>query len=115
MSKRLVLALALCVGLWTLPAQAANKRFAAVSNTTLTLANTEYSLAIPAQTQAFLIKARGGEAFKVAFISGQSGTTYLTVPASTSYWEEDMNLTDNLTLYAQSTTAGVVLELIAWK
>mgnify|MGYP001600438907 FL=1 len=111
---RLALAVWLAVGLGG-PVEAANKSSMTVSNTTLTLTDTEYSFTIPARTKSFDLKSRGGQAFKLTCISGQSGTTYVTIPADTTYWQDELYLTDALTCYAQSSIAGVVLELVSWQ
>ena len=84
-----------------------------IYNLTLTNADTEYSQALPANTKKYMIGCRTANAMKLAFTSGQSGTTYFTIPANRYYWE-DMIDTPSLTIYLQSPTAGVVAEIIAW-
>jgi len=84
-----------------------------IYNVTMTLANTEYSQALPANTRKFLIKCRTSFAIKLAFVSGQSGTNYITIPADQAYWEDHI-LVSNLTLYFQCATAGQVAEIIVW-
>lgn len=80
-------------------------------NLTLALANTEYSQALPAGTKKFTCKARGGQ-IKLCFTSGQSGTTYILLNDGQAYYED--NLKANITIYAQSPTAGTILEIVAW-
>ena len=84
-----------------------------ISNVTCTNANTEYSQALPANCKRFFIQLRTVKDLKVSFTSGQSGTTYFTVPAGGQYAEDSLLLTAR-TLYFQSTTAGVVAEIVAW-
>lgn len=85
----------------------------AIYNVTMTNADTEYSQALPANTRKFLIKCRTSFAIKLSFTSGQSGTTYLTVPADQSYWEDQIN-DASITLYFQCANAGKVAEIVAW-
>lgn len=84
-----------------------------IYNVTMTLADTEYSQALPADTKKFLIKCRGAYDLKVAFASGESGTTYITIPANTALCET-LLVASSLTLYVQCATAGQVAEIIAW-
>jgi len=74
-------------------------------------ANTEYSQALGG-VRKFLIRARTGN-LKVCFTSGQSGSTFVSVPAGTTY-SEDLIHPTALTLYFQNDTASTVVEIIAW-
>jgi hypothetical protein len=84
-----------------------------VYNKTMTAANTEYSQALPANVKKFLIKCRTQYAIKACFTAEASGTTYVTVGAGQSYWEDGIKAA-SLTLYFQCATAGQVAEIIAW-
>lgn len=85
-----------------------------ISNVTLTTANTEYSYTVPEYTFKLQIKARSTTAaIKVAYVSGESGTNYFTIPAGQTYWED--NITVAFTIYMQSTTAGTVAEVLTWQ
>jgi hypothetical protein len=81
-------------------------------NITCTVANTEYSRAILADTKKFTIKARGGS-LKVCFTSGQSGTTYILLTDGQGWSEDNLRLTGK-TFYFQSPTAGAIAEIIGW-
>lgn len=84
-----------------------------IYNVTMTSADTEYSQELPAQTKKFTFKCRGEYDVKLAFESGESGTTYLTVPSKQNYWDD--NIRDaSLTLYFQCATAAQVAEIVAW-
>lgn len=85
-----------------------------VANVSIALASTEYSYFIPAGSRRFLLKARGNTTIQLAFVSGDSGTTYLTIPAGTFYSEGDLSLTLGKTIYFQSTQAGQILEIVSW-
>lgn len=84
-----------------------------IYNVTMTLANTEYSQALPAHTKKFTIKCRTLYSIKLAFTLNQSGVTYLTIPAGMAY-SEDLIRPATLTLYFQCPTAAQVAEIVAW-
>ena len=85
-----------------------------ISNTTMTSANTEYSYAFPAGTRAFRIKLRDLNALlKIAFVSGQSGSTYITVPYG-DYLEMRAKVGGS-TIYFQSPAAAQTAEIKTWK
>lgn len=85
-----------------------------IYNKTMTDADTEYSQALPAGTRKFQVKCRTSFAIKLAFTSGASGTTYTTIPADQTYWEDHIAL-KGVTLYFQCASAAKVAEIIAWK
>lgn len=86
-----------------------------IANVAMTSANTEYSYAIPAGTSRYEIKLRALNALlKLAFISGESGTTYITIPYGASYVENDVK-GGPITLYLQSPTASMTAEIKTWK
>lgn len=84
-----------------------------IYNVTMTLANTEYNQALPANTKKLTIKCRGLYNIKLAFILNQSGVTYLTIPAGMAY-SEDLIRPISLTLYFQCPAAAQVAEIVAW-
>lgn len=85
-----------------------------IYNLTLTSANTEYSQALSAKTKKVLIRERsGGSDIKLAYTSGESGTNYITIPASTSKWLDSVYLRGR-TLYMQCADAGKVVEIEEW-
>ncbi len=88
---------------------------ATVANVTMTDANTEYSYALPSATKTYRIKLRAQNAsFKLAFINGNSGTTYTTVNSNASYGESGVSLT-GVTLYFQSPVAAQTMEIISYQ
>lgn len=84
-----------------------------IDNVTVALANTEQSYMLPVATKRLAVKCRTPASLKIAFIAGQSGTTYVTLPPSAEYTETELSTTA-LTLYYQSPTAGVVVEILTW-
>lgn len=85
----------------------------AIYNLTMTLANTEYSQALPSGTRAITIRCRGLYDVKFSYTASASGTTYITIPSGMNYFEEQVNLSSK-TIYAQCATAGQILEIIVY-
>ena len=84
-----------------------------IDNLTLTLANTEYSLALTTDTRRFIVTTRQGNEVKLAYTLGQSSTIYLTIPAGGQY--QELFIGDGtLTLYLQGQKAGTIVEVIHW-
>jgi hypothetical protein len=81
-------------------------------NKTMTLADTEYSQALPTGTTKFLVQNRGLYDTKLSFNSNQSGTNYITIKAGQVYYEDFVDT--SRTLYFQCPTAAQVLEIIIW-
>ena len=84
-----------------------------IYNLTLTNANQEYSQALDNEVRYFEVKCRTLNDMKMAFVSGESGVTYLTIPAG-SMWFTRALVNADLTLYLQSPDAGVVAEIMQW-
>lgn len=82
-----------------------------VTNLTLTDAATEYSHEIIAASKLVSVKARTGNDFQYAWVALASGTTYRTVPSGSEYYIENAWFMTRRTLYFQSGTAGLVLEI----
>lgn len=83
-----------------------------VINFTITSANTEYSIALPLNCKRFILKGRTSFSIKLAYSVGMSGTTFFTVPPSTTYVDESYY--SNQTIYFQSPQSGVILEVIVF-
>jgi hypothetical protein len=84
----------------------------AIVNFNIPMPNTEYNYTLPANTKRFLIKCRNNGILKLSYVSGQSGTLYLTIPAGSSYREE--GISSALTLFFQSSKGSEVLEIVSW-
>lgn len=89
-----------------------------VYNVTLTLANTEYSQALPTDCKGFEFHCRTSYDVRFAFVTGKVATPtapYMTLPAVNWYASPPMNQgAYPSTLYLASATAAVVVEIIAW-
>ena len=84
-----------------------------ISNVALATANTEVAIVLPSNTRKYMLKLRDPNTMKLAFIVGNSGTTYLTVWPGCVYTESDISATGT-TIYVQSPTASQVVELVVW-
>ena len=79
----------------------------------LTLADTEYSQALLANTKKFRIHLRDFTAFRLAYETGKVATPidpYETIPAGSEKYEDNLNIA-NLTLYFASAAAGKTAEI----
>ena len=85
-----------------------------IYNLTLTNADTEYSQALAAGGSRVELKARTLADLKLAFISTESGTTYVSIFGGASYVLPENSRTRN-TLYLQSPTAGAVVEIVEFR
>ena len=82
----------------------------------LTLANTEYSQALPANTKKFRIHLRDYAEFRFAYGTGKVATPtdpYETIPAGSEKYEDGLNLAA-LTVYLASPVADKTAEIEAW-
>lgn len=84
-----------------------------IVNQVATLANTEYSYSFPTGTKKFSLRARGKAKLQLAFVSGNSGTNYITVFSGSKYEEIGLKLTA-ITAYFQSNKAGETVEILSW-
>ena len=82
-----------------------------VEHVVLTLANTEYSYTLPANTKAIMVKSQSGHDFKYAPNVGESGTKFLTLPL---YEKSGIEPVTTRIIYFQSKRAGEVMEISSW-
>jgi len=87
-------------------------------NVTLTLANTEYSQALPVNCRSFEFQARTEAILRFAFVTSKvagSVAPFLTLKAADYYYSPPLNqATSPSTLFVASPTAGTVVEILAW-
>lgn len=86
----------------------------AVQNIPMAVAGTEYTIVIPINTRQFELRSRLNGTLQIAYVSGESGITYRTVPAGCAYIETGLLLSTSLTVYIQSTKSSDTLEAISW-
>lgn len=84
-----------------------------IVNIVATLANTEYSYNLPTNTKKFSLMTRGIAKTKMAFISGQTSTNYITISPGARHEESGLNLTAT-TVYFQLSKAGETVEILSW-
>jgi hypothetical protein len=84
-----------------------------IATLTAVAANTEYSYTFPASTKGFRLNHRTGKKVLIAFISGQSGVSYVTIWPGTFLTETSLDVS-GLTIYYQSPTAGSIVEVLSW-
>lgn len=82
-----------------------------IVNIETTNLNTEYSYILPIDTKKFSIQARLGR-LKLAFNSGDTNITYITINYGCSYVVE--NIKTSSTLYFQSNKANDIVEINTW-
>jgi len=89
-----------------------------VINQTLTVADTEYAVALPGNTRAFEFQCRTENDVRYAYVPGRVAAPvapYVTLKAGDYFYSGFVNLpVGGWTVYFASATAGVVVELIAW-
>jgi hypothetical protein len=80
----------------------------------MALANTEYSQALSTATKKILIKTRDRTArIRLAFVSGDTSITWITVEPGSVYFEENLDLT-GVTIYLQTNKASQIAEILEW-
>lgn len=84
-------------------------------NLTLTVADTEYIQALPANTRALEFQCRTENDIRYSFETGKVATPtspYSTLKAGDVWYKE--NILTSGSLYAGSSTAGVIIEIETW-
>lgn len=84
-----------------------------VENATIAVANVEQSHTFPTNTKTIQVKPRDNGKIKMAFDSGTSGTVYQTIWPGAVYCQDNIGAAST-TIYFQSPTAGLVVELTSW-
>lgn len=89
-----------------------NDTVVSIFNHTVITANTEESQALPAGTKHFLIRSRNRGKIKLAYESGGTSANFLTIPAGTSF--TDNNFYTTVELFFQSSKPNDVIEIVAY-
>lgn len=90
-----------------------------IQNVTMTLADTEYSLTLPANTKYFSIQCADGTAMRYAFVTGKVATPtapYMTLLANGALNTPEKIAVANgaLTIYFACGSAGKIAQLLSW-
>ena len=83
-----------------------------VFNKSAPLADTEVSQALSSSTKKFTIKVRGFAKLQLSFVSGESGTKFITVHPGAAYSEDLIDFSG--TLFFQTDRASQTVEIIEW-
>lgn len=84
-----------------------------IYNLSIPLANTEYAQVLNNSVKKILIRARNKAKLQFSFVSGDTGSLYVTIEPGAVFFEENLDLS-NVTLYVQGSTAGNVVEILEW-
>jgi hypothetical protein len=82
-------------------------------NSVIAAANIEQSLVLPTSVSGYLVRVREGAELKLTHVATESGTKYMTIPKRATHTDEHSYT--GATLYFQSPTAGVTVEVVAWE
>lgn len=88
-----------------------------IYNVGMTMANVEYSQALPANCKKFLMHTEDGTEFRMAFETGRVAVPtppFFTVPVNSSY-NEDFIEPPALSLFFAGISSGLTMEIIAWR
>jgi len=85
-----------------------------LQNVPAALANTEYSITIPAGTKRFELRSRFYGNLKIAYVATQTSTNYWTLEYSNVYSEGDLSLGSPLIIYFQTSRSNDVIEVKTW-
>lgn len=86
-------------------------------STTLTVANTEYSVVLPRGVKMFDVLANTSNSFRLSYQSGKvAGSTppFYPVGADVAFTVRNINTKDDLTLYLASATAALNVTVVYW-
>ncbi len=91
-----------------------------VINIVMPAADTEYpdgGHILPKGCKRYYIHCKDGTAFRMAFETDKvadSVSPYLTVKTDSNYWEDNLNLEDEIIFYFASASTSKVIEIIQW-
>jgi hypothetical protein len=84
-----------------------------ITNKSITTANVEESHSFQTGVKKFIIRARDNSKLQIAFNSGDSGSTFVTIPRGNAFTQEGLN-PSSLVLYVQSDKSGSIVEILEW-
>ena len=93
----------------------AHMRTLSVYDGTLTVANTEYSQALPPNVRSLAVQPRTAVDVRMAFVTGKvAGSTapFFTLKSGGAAALQELQV-DDTTVYLASATAGTVVEIVA--
>lgn len=84
-----------------------------ITNLDAPSANNEVSLLLSTGLKEITIRSRLKATMKLAFVSGESGTKYITVPKNANYSQGRLSLSST-TLYVQTNISSNTIEVIEY-
>lgn len=84
-----------------------------VTNITVGTPNIQFSHAFNASTKRFMIRSRNNGKINYSYITGTTGSNYITIRPGSVYFEEDITNSGALTIFFQVNKTGVV-EILEW-
>jgi hypothetical protein len=84
-----------------------------ITNVTMGVAGTQSTLAFPASTKRYSVKARGNSRLQFSYISGETAVTYWTEFPGFTYEENNIERTAT-TLYVEASKDNEILEIKTW-
>ena len=86
-----------------------------IVNTLAPTSGIEYLQTFPATVKKFMIRVRGGSAFKVAYISGATiSGNHINIRSGCYYTEQSVSTNLPLNIYIQTTKANETIEILYW-
>lgn len=82
-------------------------------NLAMASASNEYSQALPTNTKKIVIRSRGTNDLRLAWVSGETATSYITIPAGSSFQLDGVWLR-GATVYLRSSGASDTAEILAF-
>lgn len=76
-------------------------------------ANTEFSQALSSGVKQLMIRCRESNKIQFSFVSGESGTKFITISKNAVYKAAELNLSSS-TLYMQVDGASLTVEIEEW-
>lgn len=85
-----------------------------IENLTLTSAAQEYSYTFPNKTRRFWLHPRALAKIKMAFVANGTTQKWFTLPYQSYFQEDELDLSGT-TIFLQSDTPNIVIEILSWQ
>jgi len=87
-----------------------------IQNVAITTSGVENVLILPINTKQFQLRVRDSlSKIQIAYVLGESNSSYITIPRGCNYSQDNLNLTTfNRVLFIQSNKDNIVLECAIW-
>jgi len=85
-----------------------------ITNLVVATSGTEESHTFSTSVKRFRIRSRGKAKLQIAYTTGETNTTFITLTPGAVYEEEALALSAALTLYLESNKSGDTVEILEW-